>query len=1129
VSKTIELQLLGPPVCHHAGGSDVPGPRLAPLLALAALAAPLERGRAAELLYPQLEPAAARSNLRQLLHGQRVLVQRLLVTQGALLLLRPEVRVDVLHDPAADLLAAPQEPLLGHQRYDDLQEFQRWLDAQRERLQLRQRDRLADQASALEAGGRLAEALVIAGQLVLEQPASEHAHRRLMRLHYLRGDRAAALAAFDACEQLLKHELGARPGEETLVLLQQIEAAPLLPGGGGHRPVPPTVLRPPRLIGREHEWAALQAAWDSGAAAIVVGEAGMGKSRLIGDFALAQGEAAGQLLRVSARPGDVRVPFALFSRLLRRLLEHQPIAASAPGVRSELARLLPELGPPPAATTTRPDATEQARFLNALQAVLAAATGRGLLGLALDDLHFADDASIELAQHLATEGRLRWIVAFRGAELTQAGHALVEALTTSQYAVRLPLPPLTPEQIAALLASLAVPGLDAAALAAPLHQRTGGNLLYLLETLKALLTQGNATPGSSLPVTLRGLPPGAGVGALIERRIARLSVDAVRLARCAAVAGQDFSAELASAVLGVRPLDLADAWTELEAAEVLRDGGFAHDLIQEAAAASVPGPIARQLHGEIAQFLTQRQADVARIAAHWVAAGNLAQAVPALTEAARQARQRLRNADAVQALQTALDLLPADQHEARFSLAEQLLACQEDLGGHASTQPLLAQLRGLCFDDASTARWQLLQGQFALKSRQLEDGLAMLEDAVAAAERAGRADLAARARLYQAEALADSHRPDEAEARLGLARRWAETEASATDRAQWHHCVVRLLERAQRHDEGLALARAGHQAALASGDFTRVADLLNLQVMCLSGLGDYLTAVQTMDRLLAWDAEHAIVNAQYRDLNAAAICIQAGHYGAALQALQRAQTLVVADQGMLHARWAKLFEVLGQPARVAWHLDQLAALPDTSLMMQLSALLLRLRLQPAGAATIGDAARLDRLLDQAQLIAQRSGRIDAQAHVEMLLADRLAPALALPLLRNVAARLAPHCMYGYRLATEARLARCLAALGEPAAARRHVDAARALGQRYQPDGLYIAELGQIVVDVLQPLDPDAAATALGETVGWIYRTAAAHVPPAFRNSFLQRNPVNRALCLRADAQGQTLPADLPSS
>jgi hypothetical protein len=91
---------------------------------------------------------------------------------------------------------------------------------------------------------------------------------------------------------------------------------------------------------------------------------------------------------------------------------------------------------------------------------------------------------------------------------------------------------------------------------------------------------------------------------LIERRIGLLSRDAVRLARCAAVAGQDFSVTLAAEVLDANPLDLADAWTELESAQVLRDGAFAHDLIFDAARAI--SSAMRRCSALLAQLLCER-------------------------------------------------------------------------------------------------------------------------------------------------------------------------------------------------------------------------------------------------------------------------------------------------------------------------------------------------------------------------------------------------------------------------------------------------------------------------------------------------------------------------------------------
>ena len=91
-----------------------------------------------------------------------------------------------------------------------------------------------------------------------------------------------------------------------------------------------------------------------------------------------------------------------------------------------------------------------------------------------------------------------------------------------------------------------------------LARHTGGNPLFILETLNALLTQEQAR----LTGNVANLPAPGSVGQLIERRLGQLSAAALRLARVAALAGQDFSVELAAQVLGSHPLDLTEAWLE---------------------------------------------------------------------------------------------------------------------------------------------------------------------------------------------------------------------------------------------------------------------------------------------------------------------------------------------------------------------------------------------------------------------------------------------------------------------------------------------------------------------------------------------------------------------------------------
>ena len=88
---------------------------------------------------------------------------------------------------------------------------------------------LVELADMAERARDYADALSHAQELLALEPLSEAAHRRVMRLHYLRGDRAAALLAFDRCEQLLKDEVGAKPSADTLALLATIEQSAASP------------------------------------------------------------------------------------------------------------------------------------------------------------------------------------------------------------------------------------------------------------------------------------------------------------------------------------------------------------------------------------------------------------------------------------------------------------------------------------------------------------------------------------------------------------------------------------------------------------------------------------------------------------------------------------------------------------------------------------------------------------------------------------------------------------------------------------------------------------------------------------------------------------------------------------
>ncbi len=741
----LQLSLAREPALQRGDGASVPlGPRDGALLAWLALEGPTPRARLAQLLWPESEPESARNALRQRLFQLRRTVGSDLVAGTHTLALAEGV--------AHDLLDA--DTVLGETSHEFGAELRDWLAQQRERRHQRLCQSLAELADLAEAARDLPDAISHAAELLNLQPVSEEAHRRVMRLHYLSGDRPSALLAFDRCEQLLKHEVGVAPSPDTLALLQTIQRAGNV-GGAGQRPVvPAAVLRPPRRVGHEPVWQALCLARDAQHTVLLAGEAGMGKSRLLAD--LAQSAPATTLL-VTARPGDAAAPYALLSRCVRALLKDFGLAPAA-GQRGLLARLLPELGH--AQPLLHED--DLARLTHALSTVLNDAQAHGLHTLLVDDLQFADAASVELLSALIAASTCSWVLAMRPHELGPAARALVEGLERSAQVSSLVLQALQANEVAELLVSLEIDGIGGAAQAESLQQRTGGNPLYLLETLKAALM---AAPTGRALVRADGVPqspawPSApNVARLIQQRLQRLSTLALRVARCAAVAGQDATAPLIAQVLGLRPLDLVDAWGELEDAQVLRAGEhggarFAHDLIAEATLASVPNAIAQSLHGEVAVWLVQVQVrgEPARIANHWAAAGQPLRAVSHLTEAALKARAgwRLNEAGELHH-QAGVFLRDAGHHREAFAAFFSAADVWSEVAVDARLQAVSDELAALAEGDGEHAMLAVLQQLLLVESRLHDEAWAVSVRALPQARRAGLPEI--EAELYWGQAV----------------------------------------------------------------------------------------------------------------------------------------------------------------------------------------------------------------------------------------------------------------------------------------------------------------------------------------------------------------------------------------
>jgi DNA-binding SARP family transcriptional activator len=1059
----------------------------AALLAWLALEGPTPRVRLAQLLWPDKDAEAARNSLRQRLFQLRKQLGFELVTGSTTLGLAEGVTHDL--DEAATVLhgTAAEDIARG--------EFAQWLEMQRTRRGQRARRALAERADIAERACVWDEALAHARELLALDPLSEDAHRRVMRLHYLAGDRAAALLAFDRCEQVLKDEVGTRPSDETLALLRTIERSMKPDGAALPMRAPAAILRPPRLVGRSLELVAAAQAWASQRAFCLEGEPGLGKSRLMQEIAAQRGP----MLSVQARPGDHVVPYATLSRLLQAIAQHPALAA---------------------VPSARPSAAEHAALM-AQGSALPKAAGRwveravagGIEAMLIDDLHFADDASLDwlLEWMRGSDTPLPcWGFARRpnegSASLAQFVDELLQAHRLDPVALR----PLTREQLAELLASLGIESLRVPEFVAALHRHSGGNPLFALETLRHAWTQ-SALVGQPLPRPVN-------VTRIIERRVMGLSPAAVRIARCAAVAGADFSIDLAAQVLASPAIDLADAWSELEQAQVFADGAFAHDLIFEAVRASLPQPIARHLHGEVARHLEQRpHAPPAAIAAHWLAAQGVQQALPFLHRAGeaaaaqrrfgeaaatfeREARLRLRCGDAQGAY-----LAAQAMRKAAFEL--DLAHCTDaalDLLDEAASTP---QQRA--FACAERAIVFVHRGAMAEAERAVDAGLRALGTVADPLVRSMLLQHLAAVRLWQ-------NRATEANELLRSIERDVADSGSPDRQIEFAQALAVVQEHLDQPVDAAHWHRRAADLALSHGDVPRAAQcVLNLALghRDAGRLDLALASVEEAQRLLTSLPEGEIPYSSL-DTNFGLVLRDLGRLGESIEwltrSIERGRVHMPGWVANFHAHRAQTWLHLGQFAQAQQDLDAAAAISAPPLARSRCDLVRALMLSMRG-------------LDASTVLASAQAHLGAGARA--LMRHRLAlarcvvlePAEALATAGEVLDAATAAQRPGLVAAARARMCQAALKLGHESEAARHARHLAALDAHTGSDDLYRGEIWLTAVRALMPVDPARAQTLLQAAVQWVRERAAHHVPESARDSFLNRNPNNRELLALASS------------
>ncbi len=633
------------------------------------------------------------------------------------------------------------------------------------------------------------------------------------------------------------------------------------------------------LVGRDAECAALrraiaaatqatQAREARGAVVILVaGEAGAGKTTLA-ERVLAQVPA----LVLRGRPAEwAGTAYDALARALRpavtaRHRERHP-------ERDILAQVMPELGTP----TPAPDT-------GALAAAVCAVLAPGPAVLFLDDLQWADEATLGLLPPLADAasgsgyadpgaGRpgadgpagIAVVGCYRSDELPR-GHRLrtVRAqLRKAGQLTEIDLRPLSDGDVGRMLTGL-LGAAVAPVLADAVASRADGLPFAVQELAFALRDSGRlAYQGGTVTLTGDGAAPVPdGVREAVLLRASRLTEPERALLEAAAVAGTEFdidTAATAAAVAGTRGGDhWPDGFTAAGLLTELSEGrsAFRHALAREAAYADIPWSRRRRLHRALAAALTEgrpasagRPGGAALVARHLLAARDFGAARDALIAAADEHCAVHAYRDAAGALRTALEHWPADADADgdadRLAVIGRLARCAEMCSEYADAVTLLRELAdghersgdlaALAGSHRRIAVAHELRGQW-------EAALAAREAAASVYARAGRCDEAAADRLAVATHLRSAASYSAALATLSVARGDARASGRKDLLLRADGLRGNLLSRLGNAAEGVTAVRAALDEALKAELTDTAAELQQRLADSLEHSGDYQAA-----------------------------------------------------------------------------------------------------------------------------------------------------------------------------------------------------------------------------------------------------------------------------------------------
>ncbi|MEW5868220.1 MAG: tetratricopeptide repeat protein [Chloroflexota bacterium] len=533
--------------------------------------------------------------------------------------------------------------------YDD------WVLPERERLHNLYLAALGQVVAGYKSRGAYDKALVHARAWISQDLYNEEAHREIMRLYYLLDRPAEALSQFDACRRLLRDELGVPPDPETQALANEIaerfglDASPWLPASA--RPgLSPLLERPNRLplVGRKTELAELlrlaeAAARHSGGMALLYGEAGVGKTRLLAELAQ---NAHWRGLRVAwGRSYELAGPPA-YQPLVEVLRSSLPVLDEkflGPVWYAELARLLPELAISASPPELKPE-EEQRRLIEAVGRAFVALGRAAPCLVILEDAHWMDRASLAALRYLLprlADTSLLVVLSVRSEELSPQHAEALAALQNTRLPRRLDLPRLDQGETAELIRRALALEQPPTLFSARLYQETEGNPFFLTETLRSLVDDGllyrDSTGAWSTPLDdaaddYSALPLPGSVVQSIQHRLERLPASLADALGLAAVIGRSVPFDVWQRASGLpkrellaisdelcsHALLLSAGGRDLPAFETGADYVFAHDQIRRVAYERLSPPRQRFNHASVAEALAALSPENPEaLAYHW--------------------------------------------------------------------------------------------------------------------------------------------------------------------------------------------------------------------------------------------------------------------------------------------------------------------------------------------------------------------------------------------------------------------------------------------------------------------------------------------------------------------------------